>query len=371
MEGGALIAQGTYGCIFDKPLDCKRKGKKDKSTKIAKLTEDIDATQEISIGNLLRDMPLATNYFILADPESCAVKPLEKQDEEDLDKCNFLERVDLNYTRQIYMNYGGKAMYQMNLHPSQFDFMKFMIHMLESAGTLLLGGICHYDIHPGNIVVDKHGAFRLIDFGMAFKGPTVTKSVIDLRWKVLRFGTPEHTEHWISNQEPPEITIINAVANNEFPLDSAIQKTVYTKNIFGHIAKPFLGISRATQIESFQRFWRSSKACKEENWTKFFKLYWSVFDSWSLGTLLLTYLEKQLSFYQFTESDTWTTKQGSIRAALRGMLDIHPRNRLDAIEALALLDPGNHWLSRFASSWLSEKTKQRKLLAESDVSESV
>ena len=368
MEGGALIAQGAYGCIFDKPLDCKRKGKKDKSTKIAKLTEDIDANQEINIGNELRDMPLATNYFILADPESCAVKPIEKQDEEDIDDCNFLDRVELRYTRQIYMDYGGKALYQMNLYPSQFDLLKFMIHMLEAAGTLLLAGICHYDIHPGNIVVDKKGATRLIDFGMAFKGPTVSKSVIDLRWKVLRFGTPEHTEHWISNQEPPEITIINAVVNNEFPLEAAIQKTVYTKNIFGQLAKPLLGISRANQIESFEHFWITSKACKEEDWVKFFRLYWSVFDSWSLGTLFLTYLQKQLSFFQFTSSDAWKEKQVSIRAALRGLLDINPRNRLDAIEALALLDPGNHWLTRFASSWLSEKAKQRKLLAASDVS---
>jgi serine/threonine protein kinase len=366
MEGGALIAQGAYGCIFDKPLECKRKGKKDKSTKIAKLTEDIDANQEINIANELRDLPLANNYFILADPESCTVKPIEKQDEEDIDDCNFLERVNLQYTKQIYMNYGGKAIYSMNLHPSQFHLLKFMIHMLEAAGTLLLGGICHYYIHPGNIVVDTKGGYRLIDFGMAFKGPSVTKSVIDLRWKVLRFGTPDHTEHWISNQEPPEVTIINAVANNEFPLEAAIQKTVYTKNIFGQVAKPLLGISRASQIESFQQFWRTSKACRDENWLKFFKLYWSVFDSWSLGTLFFTYLQTQLSFYQFTTSDTWKDKQGSIRAALRGMLDINPRNRLDAIEVLALLDPGNHWLNRFASSWLSEKAKQRKLLAASD-----
>lgn len=368
MEGGALIAQGAYGCIFDKPLECKRKGKKDKTTKIAKLTEDIDATQEINIAKELRDMPLSENYFILADPESCAVKEVEKQEEEDLEDCNFLDRVDLKYTRQIYMDYGGKALYQANIHPSQFNLLQFMIHMLEAAGTMLLAGICHYDIHPGNIVVDKKGAYRLIDFGLAFKGPSVTKSIVNLRWKVLRFGTPEHTEHWISNQEPPEITIINAVANNEFPLEAAIQKTIYTKNIFGQLAKPMFGISRSNQIDAFKHFWMTSKACRESDWVKFFKLYWSVFDSWALGTLFFTYLQKQLSFYQFTTSATWKEKEVSIRVALQGMLEINPRKRLDAIEALSLLDPGNHWLNRFASSWLSEKAKQRKLLAESDAS---
>lgn len=363
MEGGALIAQGAYGCIFDKPLECKRKGKKDKTTKIAKLTEDIDAAQEINIAKELRDMPLSENYFVLVDPESCAIKPVEKQDEEDIDDCDFLDRVDLQFTRQIYMNYGGKALHQINIHPSKFDLLRFMIHMLEAAGTLLLAGICHYDLHPGNILVDSKGAFRIIDFGMAFKGPSITKSVVDLRWKVLRFGSPEHTEHWISNQEPPEITIINAVANNEYPLEDAIKKTIYTKDIFGQVAKPFVGISRGHQMQEFEHFWMTSKACREEDWVKFFRLYWSVFDSWALGTLFLTYLQKQMSFFEFTRSDTWKEKEIPIRAALRGMLDINPRNRLDAIEALALLDPGNHWLNRFASSWLSAKEKQRKILA--------
>ncbi len=364
MEGGALIAQGAYGCVFDKPLHCKRKGKKEKITKIAKLTEDIDAEQEISIGKLVRKTPLYENYFIVADPESCAVKPLEKQDEEDLDDCNFLDRVDLSYTRQIYMDYGGKPLYQMNIHPSQFDFLKFMIHMLEAAGSLLVSEICHYDIHPGNILFDKKGTSRLIDFGMAFKGPTITQSTINLRWKVLRFGTPGHTEHWISNQEPPEITIINAVVNNDYSLEDAMKKTIYTKDIFGQIQKPLIGISRSKQIDEFQHFWKTSKACQDSDWVKFFRTYWSVFDSWALGTLFYTYLQKQLSFYSFTSSDAWMEKQVPIQAALTGMLHISPRKRLDAIEALALIDPGNHWLRRFGSSWLSEREKQRKRLGE-------
>ena len=366
MEGGALIAQGAYGCVFDKPLHCKRKGKKDKTTKIAKLTEDIDAEQEISIAKVLNKAPLYKNYFIVADPESCAVKPIEKQTEEDLNDCDFLDRVDLDYTRQIYMDYGGKPMYQINLHPSRFDFLKFMIHTLEAAGTLLLSGICHYDIHPGNILFDSQGASRLIDFGMAFKGPSITESVIKLRWKVLRFGTPEHAEHWISNQEPPEITIINAVINNDFPLEDAMKKTIYTKNIFGQLQKPMFGISRSNQIEEFHHFWKTSKACQEKDWVKFFRIYWSVFDSWSLGTLFYTYLQKQLSFHSFTSSYAWTEKQIPIQAALRGLLQINPRKRLDAIEALALIDPGNHWLRRFGSSWLSDREKQRKRIDESD-----
>lgn len=365
MEGGALIAQGAYGCIFDKPLECKRKVKKDKRGKLAKLTEDMDADQEINIATYLRNVPLSKNYFVLVDPESCAVKPVEKQEEEDIDDCNFLDRVDLQFTKQIFIKYGGKPLYEINIHPSAFNISKFMIHMLEAAGTLLLAGICHFDIHPGNILVDSNMTARLIDFGMAFRGDVIKKATLDLRWKVLRFGTREQKEHWISNQEPPEITIINAVANNDYSLDDALQQTVYIKDIFGQMAKSFFGVSRAHQMKEFKEFWKSSKACREGDWVSFFRTYWTVFDSWTLGTLFYSYLMKQLMFPRFTESDTWTKQQVSIQAALRGLLEINPRKRLDAIEALSILDPGNHWLNRFGTSWLSEKAKQRKRIAES------
>ncbi len=365
MEGGTLVAQGAYGCIFDDPLKCKRKPKKDKHGKVAKLTEDIDAEQELLIATYLRSVPLSQNYFIIVDPESCSVKDIKKQTEEDIDDCRFLDRVDLQYTKQIYMNYGGKPLYQINIYPSVFDFHKFMIHMLEAAGTLLLAGISHFDIHPGNILVDSNMTARLIDFGMAFKGPTIKKSMIDLRGKVLRFGTPEHSEHYISNQEPPEITIINAVINNDYSLDDAVQQVVYTKDIFGQMTRPFFGISRAHQMKEFKQFWKSSKACMEGDWVLFFRTYWSVFDSWSLGTLFYTYLMKELSFQRFAQSDIWTEKQVAIQVALRNMLEINPRKRFDAIEALAVMDPGNHWLNRFGTAWLSEREKQKKKIAES------
>lgn len=365
MEGGALLAQGAYGCIFDKPLHCKRKMKKEKGKRLAKLTEDIDADQEINIATVLRNAPLSKNYFVLVDPESCAVKEVKKQDDKDIDDCDFLDRVDIRFTRQIYMKYGGKPLYEINMYPGVFNFYKFMTHMLEAAGTLLVAGICHFDIHPGNILVDSTMTPRFIDFGMAFRGDTITKAKLNLRWKVLRFGTHEKKEHWISNQEPPEVTIINAVANNDYNIDDAIQQTVYTKDIFGQISKSFLGISRTHQMKEFKEFWKSSKSCIEGDWVSFFRTYWSVFDSWTLGTLFYTYLMKQMMFPRFEHGDTWSEKQVPIQVALRGMLEINPRKRLDAIEALSILDPGNHWLSRFGSAWLSERVKQRKRLGES------
>jgi hypothetical protein len=48
MEGGALIGQGTFGCVFSKPLLCKsKKPFKGKATNVGKISEAIDIENEI------------------------------------------------------------------------------------------------------------------------------------------------------------------------------------------------------------------------------------------------------------------------------------------------------------------------------------
>jgi hypothetical protein len=107
-------------------------------------------------------------------------------------------------------------------------------------------------------------------------------------------------------------------------------------------------------------FWQTSQAASKENLVYFWKSYWIGFDSWALGTILLTVLMKQLTFKSFTESSTWKDKRVPILTAIRGLLEPSPRSRIDAIEALSLLDPGNAWLSRFGGVvWLEKKEKQR------------
>ena len=366
MEGGELITQGAYGCIFDKPLQCKGKRVLKRTGKIAKITETLDANNELQMAKLLRKAPLWRNYFILADPESCKLQREEKQTEEDLPECRVLERVALDEMKQMIMPWGGKSLHDYDIHPRHFSLVKFMIHMLEAVGLMTLQGICHYDIHPGNIVVDPHRVARLIDFGMAFHGPSVTNEILGLRWKILRFGDPTKNEHWISNQEPPEVTIINAIINNGFTLDDAVEKTIFTKDIFRQLEKPMFGISRGRTKRAFIKFWNQSKTCQERHWAKFFQLYWTGFDSWALGTLFYEFLIRQLTFRMFAESESWKEKQHSIQATLTGLLEINPLHRLDAIEALSILDPGNKWLNRFGGAWISARARQREKLASID-----
>ena len=365
--GGEIVGVGSYGCVFDKPLKCAGKKKISKKNKISKITMDFDAEQEISIANILRKRPLWQNFFVLADPESCKLAPMKQQSEKDLDQCDpvFREESPIPYSEmtQIFFPWGGRAFgnvfYSTNIHPTKFDFYKFMVHMLEAIGTMTLGGVCHFDLHPGNILIDQNGVGRLIDFGMAFNGTKIVQSTLDNRWKQLSFGDANKGAHWISNQETPEITIMNAI-NHGYTVHDAIQNVIHGKNIFKDMAGPLFGIPLSVSRKKMEDFWQTSQAASKENWVSFWKSYWIGFDSWALGTILLTVLMKQLTFKSFTESSTWKDKRVPILTAIRALLEPSPRSRIDAIEALALLDPGNAWLSRFGGVvWLEKKEKQR------------
>lgn len=367
MEGGKLIGLGSYGCVFDKPLKCRTDKKKIvKHSKIAKITLEFDAEQEVSIANILKKRPLWENFFVIADPESCKLAPMQQQKEKDLDQCDpiFREESPIPYSEmtQIFFPWGGKqfgdVFYSTNIHPAKFNFHKFMIHMLEATGTMMLAGVCHFDLHPGNILLDQNGVARIIDFGMAFNTTKIVQSILDNRWKVLSFGNSKKTAHWISNQEPPEITIMNAI-NNNYSVHDAIENVIYGKDIFKEMEKPLFGVPVTVSLKKMEQFWKSSESARTKNWVSFWKSYWNGYDSWAVGTIFLTVLMKQLSFKSFTESSTWQTKRLPIMTAIGGLLEPSPRDRIDAIEALAVLDPGNEWLIKFGGAWLEKKERQR------------
>ena len=69
-QGGRLLAQGHYGCIFDPPLICRGdKAPKGgwKKGKLGKLTEITDIKSEIMAAEVFKDKPAAKKYFILPE----------------------------------------------------------------------------------------------------------------------------------------------------------------------------------------------------------------------------------------------------------------------------------------------------------------
>ena len=369
MEGGRLLGQGSYGCVFSPPLLCSSGNGKTQKREVGKITLKDDADKEIAVANKLREMPLVANYFILPYPESCLPKEVSSQKDQDLQLCIPITRENeyrLNWseTKQIFQPYGGNQPFyailnSKDLHPSRFDFYSFMQHLLEAGALLVKAGVSHFDLHPNNLLVDEKGVVRILDLGQAFLSKSITPDVPEERWKQLFFGIEASNirpHDVILNAEPPEISIMNGIRNNILA-SNAILYTVAGKPIFADMER-YLGISKRKSQGEIQRFWETSEAAKQGDWTKIYELYWPGFDAWSVGAILLTVLKTQLTWPQFTEG-VWKQKKIAVMQALRGLLHASPRDRMDCMEALVVFDPGNLWIEKFGKDWLNKREKQR------------
>jgi serine/threonine protein kinase len=368
MEGGRYIGSGTYGCVFGPPLLCKA-GKQPSEKLVGKITTERLAEQEIQVANRLRKFPLVRNYFLLPEPESCELAPESEQVEAGIQECRddfkkHGDALDLDTMSQITIPFGGtKAYYELyldqSLHPKRFDFLEFMKHILEAGSTMLLVGVSHFDLHAGNLLMDKHKVVRILDFGMSFPKNLINDITLNGRWKRLRFGFEYDAAHpSIHNSEPPEITVMNAIRKGEYTVPNAVKLTVLGKEVFKDMEK-YLGISKETSRDELLDFFKQSEYARKRNFIMLWRTYWPGFDSWSLGCILLETLKILLLLPEFTQGE-YSKRQSAVLATLRGMLAPNPKDRLDCLEALALYDPGNAWVERFGKKWLEARKRQRQ-----------
>ena len=349
MQGGRLIGQGSYGCVFNPPLLCKKKQME--KGKVGKVTREEDVLREIHAYNVLNKIKEAKDYFILAD-SSCTPKILDNQLDQDIDKCRFFNKVYESNLKQLSMPHGGLDLHHHTLHNKDISLFVLMKHLLEAGSLMLLHGFVHYDIHASNIVVDKFNVPRLIDFGQSFSVSEIDIDMIEDRWKIL---TPSYTT------EPPEVMVLTAIDdNNDYSVDDAIHKILPKKTILKVIEK-LLKVPVSTQLKNIEHFFNTSSAIQSFNLEKVWKLYYPGFDSWGIGCLLLEYISKLIYSYEFVESSEWKLKKRNIVDILRKMLDTNPKERIDCVEALSMFDPMNDIYQDYGIEWVESRRKQRRL----------
>jgi serine/threonine protein kinase len=367
MEGGRYIGSGTYGCVFGPPLLCKS-GKQPSDKLVGKITTTKLAQQEVQVANRLRKFPLVKNYLLLPEPEYCELAPEIEQADPGIQECRDDFKVhgdilDLSQMSQITIPFGGiKAYYELfvdqSLYPKNFNFFESMKHMLEAGSILLLSGVCHFDLHAGNLLMDKKKVIRIIDFGMSFPKNMINDIIIAGRWKRLRFGFEYDAAHpSIHNSEPPEITIMNATRTGQYTVPDAVKLTVLGKDIFKDMEK-YLGVSKESSRDELLDFFTKSEYARKRNYTMLWRTFWPGFDSWSLACIFMETLKFLLVLPEFANGE-YKKKSNIVLATLRGMLAPNPKDRLDCVEALALYDPDNAWLARFGKKWLEARKKQR------------
>lgn len=349
MYGGKIIGQGTYGCVFSPPLQCKKKVIP--KSKVGKLTSESDTVVELEAYKVLSKIDDYKSYFLLPD-DSCVPKILDNQTEKDISKCDFIKDSDEKVV-QLAMPYGGRDLYQVTISQKEnISFFHYFKHLLEAGSLMLLNGFIHYDIYAKNILIDNHNIPRIIDFGQSFLRKDISLESIAQRWKVLK---PEE-----SSTEPPEVTFLTAMYEPyRYSFEETVKYIMPQKRIFNLIEK-VLGVPVKQQINELANFLKSSLAFQNRDGVKFWRLYYTGFDSWAIGVLFVQILNKLIFSYNFIESSEWKLKKKVVLNILRKMTHSNPKERIDCVEALAMFDPFNSVYQKYGMDWVERRRNQRK-----------
>lgn len=340
MDGGRLIAQGLYGCVFTPSLTCKSGSEKkvgeEKSTRastaLSKLLGRDDAEQEFQIAKRIHLIPFHKQYFAVA---SSVCIPEDKQQEKNLPKCLINQDGSL---RLLRMPYAGKALHQVQFTLASFDLRAFAIHLITGGALMNLFGVVHRDLHQGNVLVDSHHVPRIIDFNLSLSVRSSTK---------VQASDLSHKYEVNITQEPPDSTVVNAIAHGISPL-SVIQAVCFKKDIMNKLVH-VLGVSKKDMYNHLLEFYKKSRTVRTGDLEGWFSLYHRVVDSWAIGIILVELIYR-LSLWPL--SGRIQTHIRELVPVLRKMCAVHPVHRMDCVQSLHLLEPNHIILRRHGKKWL-------------------
>lgn len=357
-DGGRIIDQGTYGCIFDPPLlcaDARRQRELEAKRKrgiIGKVSKRDDAAAEKRSGVLLAKIPNYKDYFVFADPTSfCKMAAVEQQAEENIYRCGVVNKYGSRQMWVFTMPWGGmniKSLYSTaTKRPQAIPVEKIVERVLEIGATMVLYGFIHFDFHSNNILFDEKTFMpRIIDFAFLFHANEISKETFDTRWREY---SPRHPP------EPPELTMFTGHKGG-IPYSQIIYDMIRQKDSLKK-AETRLGLSRVAQARELSAFWGASEAAKSGDPVRFFKTYWPALDAFSIGEFLMEFLSRLQAEGGVAIS---AATQRRIKLVARGLLRMSPLARLDCVEALALWNPDNTILqSPKAEVWLAARQRDR------------
>jgi len=356
MFGGRILGKGTYGCVYQPALKCRKKRGKsgvDSSDKslVGKITSKVDSENELRVAKFLNKIPSSSTYTIISELSSCTPRAKSRQTDKDVSKCDILNNMELQDTTQLLMPWGGNPLSHLNLDPYVFDYFRFMEEILACGAFLVTNDLCHFDIWGQNFLFDRNNRPRLIDFGFTFQPSKLTINDLIARWRVLAL------DH---DTESPEVTLMLGT-HSQVPLHEMIRGMEKEKPAVQRIAT-ICDVNPVHWGGELFEWTKTSRSFQSHDWLNCWKLYWPGFDAWSIAAVLLDVLEVELTIPAFRESALWEEKGTLVKSILIGLTRANPVQRIDAAEALSLLTAGAHPLISSGSPgsvWVSEKKKHR------------
>jgi serine/threonine protein kinase len=322
--GGKLLDTGTYSCIFDPPLKCRTRSKTPKKSDaipgtkldkavrmISKLMMDEEAEVEWTISEIIRKIPEWIRYFSVAET-MCELSPQQTETELKT-KCQVIKYIS---TKQLRV-----------------------LQILEASALLLVYNIIHFDLHPGNILLDEHDTPRIIDFNLSMSSNiSVPESQLSYRYS-RNFHLP---------QQPPDYTAVIGINQHKDILK--IIRNIKDKDIIRDI-RTVLSLTDSTIESDIRKMIQNNSFIGNGDITGWFHKYWSKIDSWAIGTYLVDMIKNHAVSPQIGKA--YTADSGKLKHIIKSLCAIDPDTRWDCMQALEHIHPNSHIIKKYMGAWSS------------------
>lgn len=320
MLGGALIATGAHGCLYDNMPDCKysranKRSSVNRTRKISKVVALDDPSTDIEISNsqVLKHIPNYEDYFILIE-DWC------ENDErpEGWQNCSLFKPGEQRIVKfmQLRMNYGGERLYEYARNHTLLmnNWLKIQIRVAEGLRNLHMRGWVHGDLHHGNIVVDEYGVARIIDFGQSYSINKFGAKKIEISF------TPEYDNY------SPELDYVAGLQSGLEKLE--IMQLIFTrKKILHKIDEIFP--RKGGIFGDLMLFANYNDVITDSDAILYIKTYAKAADIWTLGYNFFNLYMDLLVDPVYLQSEFYKRNHGEQMQILRGMLHPDPRRRLN------------------------------------------
>lgn len=311
---GPKLGEGSYGCIYKSAND---------SNEVIKISEHKDADIELDIGNIIRTIPNWQEYFIIQEKEDFNTSNITRIRPYYAHNCKIIRESTNSDLRVLSSPYGGVSVRSITVTES-FQYMKTIQHLIEAVSKLNDQGICHFDLHSGNILEDINGTFRIIDFGASFLGDMADVETVKKR---------NYTFSPTFASQPPELAVQNGIMHKKL-ISDCVKEVVMKRKVFTN-SYVYTGLTPSYAEDELLRFCRSEKHSNMIQWAEYYRKYWRKWDMWSVGIIALQLFQQSMLIpSQYIELWKDEKNRVKIQNLLKGCLEPDPTKRFTAKEAL-------------------------------------
>jgi hypothetical protein len=325
--GGAMVATGSYSCLFKNPTPvCKEDGKPI-NTNIGKVTvtSGYGVQDEQKKTAIMKHIPEIAEYVIIPT-KSCVASPI--QPDAEWAKCG-LTKTHSEFLI-LGMQDGGRTLKQAIEKPAFLcrHFLSVLEHLLEGLLLLHSAGWDHTDIHDNNILIDVNGTPRFIDFGLAFNKQKPNKEEMENYTEFnpsLMFMPPEYHVYSLFYQDRDIPTGIQQIANTSYfqQMESFFVNKAPIKLVLDKMEKD------ATVTTDAVSFYLS---------------HGDKLDVWSLGVSFYNVFRHCLMWPLHNRIPEFVRAVPRIKTILAMMLEYDPMMRGSVKQILELVNPQNRFL---------------------------